>query len=112
MINQDIAEAGRESVSADYWRLSIGSNAAERRAHSPANFADQVHIPVLLIHGTNDTVTPISQSRLMQRRLLDAGRQVRLVELAGDDHYLSQPETRIQMLRALEAFLAENLRMP
>lgn len=110
MVSQVIVESGRESAAADYWRRSIGSNSTERQQRSPANLADRVHIPILLMHGTHDTVVPISQSRLMQRRLVDAGKQVRLVELAGDDHNLSQPETRIQMLRELETFLAENLR--
>jgi len=50
-----------------------------------------------------------NRSRRMLRALQQAGKGVRMVELRGDDHYLSDAETRIQMLRELEAFLAANL---
>ena len=71
-----------------------------------------MRIPILLIHGTDDTVVPIEQSRRMQRALTAAGKDVRFVELQGDDHWLSDAPTRIQMLRELETFLEQNLRAP
>ncbi|MES1156424.1 MAG: S9 family peptidase [Alphaproteobacteria bacterium] len=104
--------AGDDSSTADFWRLSIGDGAGDRdhiRSVSPANLADHVHIPILLIHGTDDTVVPIDQSRLMRDRLRAAHKDVRYVELQGDDHYLSDASTRIQTLRELETFLAANL---
>lgn len=45
----------------------------------------------------------------MERRLRDAGKQVRYVELTGDDHWLSDAPTRISMLRELESFLGQHL---
>jgi dipeptidyl aminopeptidase/acylaminoacyl peptidase len=103
---------GGDSMTSDYWRISIGDRQEDRnriRAVSPANLADRVTIPILLIHGTDDTIVPIDQSRRMRSRLAAAGKDVRFVELSGDDHYLSDAETRIQMLRELETFLARNL---
>ena len=104
--------SGSESVVADHWRLSIGDRQEDReriRGVSPANLVDRVRIPILLMHGTDDTIVPIDQSRRMRSRLAAAGKDVRFVELSGDDHYLSDAETRIQMLRELETFLARNL---
>jgi dipeptidyl aminopeptidase/acylaminoacyl peptidase len=106
------AMAGETSIQADYWRRSIGDrhDAGDHlRAISPANLADHVQIPVLLIHGTDDTVVPIHQSRLMRDRLNAAHKNVRYVELQGDDHWLSNAPTRAQMLRELESFLGQNL---
>ncbi|MGH6950234.1 MAG: alpha/beta hydrolase family protein, partial [Vitreimonas sp.] len=106
---------GRHSSVSDFWRLSIGDREEDReriRAVSPANLAERVTIPILLMHGTDDTIVPIEQSRRMRARLTAAGKDVRFVELHGDDHYLSDEETRIQMLRELETFLAQNLRAP
>jgi dipeptidyl aminopeptidase/acylaminoacyl peptidase len=103
---------GDESMASDFWRISIGDRQEDReriRGVSPANLADRVQIPILLIHGTDDTVVPIAQSRRMLDRLRDNGKDVRFVELRGDDHWLSDAETRIQMLRELETFLAANL---
>ena len=45
----------------------------------------------------------------MAAALTRAGKSVELVNLAGDDHYLMQSPTRIQMLETLGAFLARYL---
>jgi dipeptidyl aminopeptidase/acylaminoacyl peptidase len=104
---------GEDSMTSDWWRASIGDREEDRariRAVSPANLADRVQAPVLLVHGTDDIVVPIAHSRLMRDRLERAGRTVRYVELSGDDHWLSDAPTRIQMLRELDSFLGQHLR--
>lgn len=109
MFNTARAQTGVHSTVVDFWRASMGSDVAQLRRVSPADLADHVHIPILLIHGTDDTVVPIQQSRLMRDRLQAAGKQVRYIELNNDDHWLSDANTRIQMLRELETFLAQNI---
>ena len=111
-LRQRQAAAGGESIVSDWWRISIGDREEDReriRGVSPVNLADRIRIPILLIHGTDDTVVPITQSRRMLDRLRDAGKNVRFVELRGDDHWLSDAETRIRMLGELETFLAANI---
>jgi dipeptidyl aminopeptidase/acylaminoacyl peptidase len=78
-------------------------------AASPAQHAERVRAPVLLIHGRDDTVVPIGQSRTMEQALTAAGKSVQLVELEGEDHWLSGVKTRLETLQALDAFLAEHL---
>ena len=46
----------------------------------------------------------------MNRKLLRAKRNVRYVELGGDDHWLSSASTRTQMLQEIETFLAQAIR--
>ncbi|WP_199200425.1 alpha/beta hydrolase family protein [Alkalicaulis satelles] len=109
------ARSSRRSRQRDYWRNSIGDPNRERamlEARSPARFAAQVQAPVLLIHPVEDTVVPVSQSELMQRALAGAGKDVRLVRLDGEDHWLSLPETRVAMLEELGAFLTAHLGAP
>jgi dipeptidyl aminopeptidase/acylaminoacyl peptidase len=114
------ARAGAESTTLAYWRLAMGvdetssqqySTSINERltAASPAAHAERVQAPVLLIHGRNDTVVPIAQSRLMERALAAAGKSVQFIELDGEDHWLSIAATRLETLRALDAFLAEHL---
>ncbi|MCC5994918.1 MAG: S9 family peptidase [Oceanicaulis sp.] len=109
------ARSSRRSRERDYWRRSIGDPTRQRamlEARSPARHAAQVQAPVLLIHPVEDTVVPISQSELMQRALTNAGKDVRLVRLDGEDHWLSLPETRIAMLEELGMFLTAHLGAP
>lgn len=116
MLSLERTRTGFSSPTVAYWRQAMGvaegnrEAAQERlRAASPAAHADKVRAPVLLIHGRDDTVVPIEQSRIMQRALQDAGKSVELVELDGEDHWLSRAQTRLAMLKALEAFLARHL---
>ncbi|MGD2133742.1 MAG: S9 family peptidase [Maricaulaceae bacterium] len=112
MLRKMETATGSESMTSDWWRQSIGdrwADADQIRAISPANFADNVQIPILLIHGEDDTVVPIEQSRRMRNRLRRADKDFRFVELRGDDHWLSDAPTRIQMLTEIEAFLGEHI---
>ena len=75
---------------------------------SPARLADKVEIPVLLVHGKDDTVVPYEQSVVMADALKKAGKPYELVTLAGEDHWLSRGATRQQMLTAIVAFLEKH----
>ncbi|QTN20262.1 S9 family peptidase [Brevundimonas sp. AJA228-03] len=91
-----------------YWNRFMGterSTDASLDALSPARLADRVEIPILLIHGRDDTVVPFSQTSTMASALRRAGKAFDLVELPGEDHWLSGEETRSQMLTQTVAFL-------
>jgi len=75
---------------------------------SPDEHAAAVSVPVLLIHGRDDTVVPFEQSELMFEALRRAHKSVELVTLKHEDHWLSHSETRLQMLEACVAFLRKN----
>jgi len=70
--------------------------------------AQNVDVPILLIHGRDDTVVPIDQSEEMVEKLKEAGKPVQLVELTSEDHWRSRSDTRLQMLRATVDFLEKN----
>jgi dipeptidyl aminopeptidase/acylaminoacyl peptidase len=94
-----------------YWLRFIGGQSMTDPVlarYSPLSHATEADVPVLLIHGREDTVVPISQSRRMADALRAAGKQVDLVELEGEDHWLSRGATRLQMLTASVAFLEKN----
>lgn len=75
---------------------------------SPAKFADRVSVPLLLIHGTDDTVVPYEQSQRMADAMKAAGKPVEFVTLKSEDHWLSRSEMRVQMLQATVKFLEAN----
>jgi len=103
------------SAAVEYFEQSLGvENTSPRTldAASPAKHAGQVKADVLLIHGRDDSVVLFGQSRTMERALRDAGKNVQLVELAGEDHWLSEADTRLETLTALDTFLAKHLASP
>jgi dipeptidyl aminopeptidase/acylaminoacyl peptidase len=82
-----------------------GPDDANLEKISPIRHIDAVNVPVLLVHGRNDTVVPIEQSERIFEAMQEAGKNVRLVKLEGEDHWLSRDETRLEMLKATVEFL-------
>jgi len=72
---------------------------------SPAAHGDRVSVPVLLVHGRDDTVVPYEQSEIMRDALSRAHRPVELLPLGAEDHWLSRSSTRSATLAATLAFL-------
>jgi dipeptidyl aminopeptidase/acylaminoacyl peptidase len=75
---------------------------------SPIKHLDAVNVPVLLIHGVDDTIVPFKQSSLVFEAMTGERKPVQLVTLKHEDHWLSRSETRLQMLQASVAFLRAN----
>lgn len=73
-----------------YWVSRIGdprTDAAALEAASPRHKADQVRCPVLLVHGADDPIVPVFQSRRMKDALSSARRvKVDYVEVRGAGH--------------------------
>lgn len=99
---------GKRGFAAEWWSRSMG-DAKHLHTVSPKAQASRARAPILLIHGTEDTVVPVEQSRRMNATLRGEGKQVTYVELRGDDHWLSSASMRTQMLIEVEKFLAANL---
>ncbi len=101
----------RDAQTMRFWNRFMGVKSSGDRsldAISPALHADRAAMPILLIHGKDDTVVPFDQSREMADALKRAGKPVDLVTLKSEDHWLSRGETRLQMLTAAVDFLEKN----
>jgi dipeptidyl aminopeptidase/acylaminoacyl peptidase len=91
-----------------YWKSFMGVSTpleSELNAISPLKLAAHADAPILLTHGKDDTVVPISQSYAMQHALQDAGKPVEMVVMPNEDHWLSREETRTLMLKSAVAFV-------
>ncbi len=73
--------------------------------NSPARRADEIRIPILLIHGDQDTVVEIGQSEKMARQLRRKGKSVEFIEFEDGDHHLSLYKNRLRYLVEIENFL-------
>jgi dipeptidyl aminopeptidase/acylaminoacyl peptidase len=98
-------------VAVRYWDRFMGVKGPRDPvvdAISPIKHIDAVRIPVLLIHGKDDTVVPYEQSLMIYDAMRHAGKPVEMVTLAHEDHWLSRSQTRRQMLETSVAFLRKH----
>ncbi|MFK8014772.1 MAG: alpha/beta hydrolase family protein [Gammaproteobacteria bacterium] len=111
MLTTEKSQYGSRHWVVSYWEELLGDSREARealKAVSPANFADAFTAPVLLVHGRDDTVVPLAQSKRMERALRKADKSVELVTLNGEDHWLSTSATRLELLKQIDAFLKVN----
>lgn len=102
---------GEDSDSLRYWEDTVGKPTdAELAKFSPARAIDAIRAPILLVHATDDTVVPFSQTEYFAKLLGDKGKDYKLIKLSGEDHWLSTSSSRLTLLQAVEEFLAANLR--
>lgn len=66
-------------------------------------------MPVLLLHGTQDTNAPFTQSDYLRKQIASVGGNVRLVQLTGNDHYLGTAAIRKTVLTEIDCFLGRYL---
>ena len=112
MLTDEGKQHGEDSRTVTYWKLLIGDPDEDRDAIdavSPELLAGKFKAPVLLFHGTSDTVVPAKQSDMMNDALRKAGKQVQYIRIDGDDHSLVDNESRRKMLTALAAFLQTHI---
>ncbi|MFZ5668143.1 MAG: alpha/beta hydrolase family protein [Pseudomonadota bacterium] len=91
-----------------YWLKSIGDPATEGerlRETSPITWAADYRPPVLLIHGEDDDIVPVSQSRAMDAALREAGRSPTLVVVPGQGHSGWAPDVEADALARMVAFV-------
>ena len=82
------------------WQLHLGNGAAEAfLGGSPAAFPERyaaaspasllpLRVPSVLIHGTNDANVPLAVSQAYAQKALEAGDNVKLIELPKADHFV------------------------
>ncbi|WP_062057569.1 alpha/beta hydrolase family protein [Cellvibrio sp. OA-2007] len=90
-------------------RKQFGEDKTQLKETSPVRMAERVKIPILLIHGKDDTTVPVVQSRIMADELKDHGKVYEYVELENGTHYLDYYPDRKQTFEAMENFLKKYL---
>ncbi|MFC6196986.1 alpha/beta hydrolase family protein [Ponticaulis profundi] len=103
---------GTDSDVYEYWVRHIGhpkNDADQLRAMSPVNLVEQIRVPVLLVHGEDDKIVSIEQSRSMKRAMDASGKTAKFITLknSGHAHYGEGQETRYYL--TLITFLQQHL---
>ena len=103
---------GADSAQYDHWVRLIGDpeeDAPAISAASPRLRAEEIRIPILLMHGSADEVVPIQQARIMKEALDAAGKSVRLLTFEGEDHSDWYPENWRRQAEEAIAFFRPHL---
>lgn len=93
----------------NYYARVIGVDRAELAAHSPTRLAQQVKIPVLLVHGEEDKTAPPEHARLMRDALAKSGNPPEWMMVANEAHGFYAIKNRVAFYKRLEGFLSRHL---
>lgn len=93
-----------------YWRVTGGLKGKKLNAFSPLQQFKKISVPTLVLHGTEDDVVFVDQSRLLAKAIgkKRKGPEFRYVELPGIGHNLESSNAREMFLSELERFLAKH----
>lgn len=81
----------------------------ELQSNSPLHQVEAIQSPILLLHGAQDTVVRVRQSRRLASALEQTGKSFRYVEQPEGDHFLSYSDQREQLFAEMQSFLADHL---
>jgi dipeptidyl aminopeptidase/acylaminoacyl peptidase len=88
---------------------TMGDVPAILAANSPSRLADQIKVPVLLVHGSKDRTTDLDQAEAMRDALTKVGRPPEWMLVEREGHGFYDSEHRKQFYVRLEAFLAKHI---
>ena len=89
---------------------SLPEAASTRFARSPVNSAERLAaIPILMMHGDNDPVVPVEQSKAFVERCLVAGADIEFIVYEGEGHGFRKAENQLDEYRRMHAFLAAHV---
>ena len=93
-----------------YWRVTGGRSSSELKEISPAHLAQKITRPLLLMHGDQDDVVFIDQSRALVKALKKRKNPapLRYLEFPGIGHQIETDEARVKFLYEVENFLQEH----
>jgi acetyl esterase/lipase len=76
---------------------------------SPLDHADQIRVPVLIAHGTEDQIVDVAQSKRLAKALKRNGVPYETFYRAEEGHGFRDYKDRVEFYHHVEAFLAANL---
>jgi dipeptidyl aminopeptidase/acylaminoacyl peptidase len=106
---EQIVQDSRRFTNSKIVKKQMGTDTDKLEASSPINFAKEIDIPILLIHGSDDKIVPIRHSRNMADELTDYNKDVRYVEIEDANHHLSVQAHRIKTLKEMVNFFDKHL---
>jgi dienelactone hydrolase len=99
---QAVVKTGLPAVDTDQYAMSLAGE-------SPIDLAGRIRGAILMTHGKADTVVPAERAQAYAEDLLGSQKDVEVVFFNHEDHCYARWQTRIQVARLTENFLARHL---
>jgi len=77
---------------------------------SPLFLADSINTPLLLLHGADDTNVPPGESRQLYTALKLLKKDVELIEISGQNHWILDYDKRVRWTKTIIAWFDRNLK--
>ena len=97
----------KDNQSYKVWSERFG-NDSNLDSASPIKHVDAVTVPVLIVHGKDDTVVPFDQSATMAAALKAAGKDVTFIQYDHEDHWETNASARADMYKLIVAFIEKH----
>jgi len=102
-------DIARSRTGQAFLESALGSDREELASRSPANNAQKIEVPVLLIHGKEDMRADFAQAKRMKSALESAAKRFEWVALSYEGHGVYDEQTRREVYEKILGFLERNL---
>lgn len=112
MLKEEKSEHGKHHWFVSYWESNITDNELGKDALkeiSPVFNAKNFSAPVLLMHGERDKIVSYKQSKVMRSALKKAGKEVELIKLEDENHYLMDGQNRLLVVTKMIEFFNKHI---
>jgi dipeptidyl aminopeptidase/acylaminoacyl peptidase len=99
---------GGDSANVFYEKF-LGDDREFLRAHSPLNYIERLHVPLLNAYGYNDPRVDIQHWTRLEARLKQFNKPYEIIIEDNEGHGFRNEKNRLAFYRRLEAFFALNL---
>jgi dipeptidyl aminopeptidase/acylaminoacyl peptidase len=89
--------------------MYVGRDTVELDKFSPAKHAEKIKIPVMLVHGKEDTRATFNHAEAMRDALIKVGRPPEWMAVADEGHGFYNTKNVTEFYQRLERFLAQHL---
>ena len=92
-----------------YLDTTLPSDPEEREAQSPARRADELNLPLFIVHGKDDFRAAFEHAEVMRDALDEAGKSYEWLVKDGEEHGFYTPENTVELFERVEQFFGQHL---
>ena len=103
------AFATRKASGRLFWEDAIGITVEARRQQSPISYIDQLKAAVMIVHGEDDIITPLSQAKALRSALDARKKPYQWLVKSKEGHGFHNEDNRVELYDKLAAFLEQHI---